>query len=147
MPYRVLSLLILSAALASVAGCSDREAFAKPDRRLENTSWRMETLGGEAIQAPPGGGEPTLSFKAGFATWTVGCNRFDAQYRTDGDRLDLQGQPGRVVGGCEPFERPLRTALAGDGLSFEQEERRMRIRTPAGALELRRVRFQPIGPR
>jgi hypothetical protein len=142
-----LNLLILSAALGSGAGCSDGEDFAKPDRRLESTSWRMETLGGEAIQSPPGGGEPTLSFKAGFATWTVGCNRFDAQYRTDGDRLDLRTQPGQVIGGCEPFERPLRTALVGDGLSFEQEGRRMRIRTPAGALELRRVRFQPIGPR
>lgn len=130
----------------SLVGCGAADPgadFAKPDRRLEGTSWRMESLGGEPVQAPMGSAEkPTLTFKNGFATWTVGCNGFDALYRTENDRLSLQSRPKKRVGGCEAFERPIEAALGGEAMPFRRLDRSLTIMTPDGPLELRRTNFE-----
>lgn len=133
-------------ALVLLAGCgrSDPDAdFSRPDRRLEGTSWRMEALAGEPVLGPPGAAEePTLTFQNGFAVWTVGCNGFDSLYRAEGDRLTLRPRPKKRIGGCETIERPIEAALAGPSMPFRREDRRLRIETPEGPLELRRTPFQ-----
>lgn len=122
--------------------------FSRPDRRLEGTSWRMETLAGEPVPAPRGGSEePTLTFKNGYATWTVGCNGFDALYSSRDDRLTFRPRARKRIGGCEAWERPIESALGGEAMAFRRAGREMVIDTPRGPLELRRVRFQPARAR
>lgn len=145
----VASLLVLALVLLIGCGRSDPEGdFGRPDRRLEGTSWRMQTLAGEPVLTPEGASETaTLTFKNGFATWTIGCNGFDARYSSRDDRLTLRPRARKRIGGCEPWERPIETALGGQAMAFRIADRELVIDTPSGALELRRMKFQPMRAR
>jgi heat shock protein HslJ len=137
--------------MVALAGCegADRDAaFSRPDRRLEGTSWRLETLAGEPVLTPRGASaEPALTFKNGFATWTVGCNGFDARYSSRDDRLTLKPRVRKRIGGCEAWERPVETALSGKAMPYRREGVTLVIQTPQGELAMKRVRFAPVKAR
>ncbi|MDP8916166.1 MAG: hypothetical protein M3M95_02970, partial [Pseudomonadota bacterium] len=86
-----------------------------------------------------------------FASWTVGCNGFDALYRSEDDRLALRPRQARRIAGCQAWERPIKSALwsedSGEGMAFRRSDRDLVIQTPQGPLELRRVPFQPVRAR
>ena len=112
----------------------------------------MLELGGEPVLGAPGAAQqPTLTFQNGFASWTIGCNGFDALYRSRDDRLAFRPRHARRIGGCQAWEQPIQAALwaepKGEGMAFRREDRDLVIETPQGPLELRRVPFQPVRAR
>lgn len=64
---------------------------AEPAESLENTYWKLMSLGGDSVTVAPGQGEPHLIFNSatGRVAGSGGCNQLGGTYELDGDRLSL----------------------------------------------------------
>ena len=87
---------LLLAALLSA--CSHMSA-ATAEPPLDGTAWVLAALPGRTAA---GGHLATLSFEAGRAQGSDGCNRFGIPYTTKGSTIDLSGTGMSTQMGCPP---------------------------------------------
>lgn len=84
-----------------------------PPGELAGTSWRIVSIGGEAVTAPR---TPTTAFDDARISGSGGCNRYTGGYTVDGDRLMLSGVASTkmaCVGAGSDTETRLFAALRG----------------------------------
>jgi heat shock protein HslJ len=126
------------------AGCCRLAAATNGSTMLENTTWRLTELPGQALPSDQGANAVTVNFNAGQVHGFSGCNQFTGSYNLEGDRLVL-GPLGATMMACaEPamsvetaflksFAGALQDALTGDDLTL----------TPEGGGALRFARAAP----
>lgn len=81
--------LLLAFLLSSTGASPDCETSSTSDVDLQNTYWKLVTLGDEPVTVEPGHREPhfVLALDKLQVRGHGGCNRFSGRYRIDGDRL------------------------------------------------------------
>lgn len=86
-PIHTALLLAFMVLISEVSSASER--LSTPDVDLQNTYWKLVTLGDEPVTVEPGHREPhfVLTLDEPQMRGHGGCNRFSGRYRIDGDRL------------------------------------------------------------
>lgn len=113
-PRSSVAFVVLIVALAACSGsASPSPAPSAGSDRLTGTDWGLQTLDDQPL---PSGIQATLSFNAGTATGSSGCNTFTGAYTTDGPALDI-GPLATTRKACDPavmtFEQTYLAALDG----------------------------------
>ena len=81
------------------AGCCRVSDAPVVSATLENATWRLTGLGGQALPAGQGRNAITVNFEAGRVHGFSGCNQFIGSYTLEGDRLVL-GMLGGTMMAC-----------------------------------------------
>jgi heat shock protein HslJ len=83
---------VLLIVAVSLAGCSGGRS-----RALDNSSWKLTAIGGEAVAAPA---EPTVVFRTGGAvSGLLGCNTFYADAEVGEETIEFR-QLGQTAMAC-----------------------------------------------
>lgn len=77
----------VDAVLQSVGGSQPRRP---PDIPLEDTTWRLVTLGGKPVEATRGPREPHFVLRSTSVTGATGCNSFRGSYSRNGEALQFK---------------------------------------------------------
>jgi heat shock protein HslJ len=81
------------------AGCCRLSDAPAVSATLENATWRLTGLRGQALPAGPSRNAITVNFEAGHVHGFSGCNQFIGSYTLEGDRLVL-GMLGGTMMAC-----------------------------------------------
>lgn len=141
MAVSVLALFTLAACgteSGSGAGSGDGSGTVRTDLSLSGVHWNVSslTVGGKKTTAPAGAHVSIDS--AGKATGNLGCNRFTADVRTDGDKVTV-GQGTTTGMACakdvQDFENAMGKAFRGElkaAVAGRSEEKTLTLTTARG---------------
>lgn len=77
----------VDAVLQSVGGTQPQRP---PSPRLEDTTWRLVTLGGKPVEATRGPREPHVVLRSTSVAGATGCNTFRGTYTLSGEALEFK---------------------------------------------------------